>query len=62
MDYDKCKGSVETLCNQIIAAANSVYVKGCDDIAMSNYAQLRGICVSANQIKEIYKKGERNDA
>lgn len=53
---------IEVLCDQIISAANSVYVKGCDDIAMSNFAQLRGICQSAQKIKETVKKGEKEDA
>ena len=53
------KSDIETLCDQIVAAANAVYVRGCDDIAVSNLAQLRGICQAANRIKEI-KKGEKD--
>ena len=53
------KSEIETLCDQIISAANAVYVRGCDDIAVSNLAQLRGICQAANRIKEI-KKGEKD--
>lgn len=53
---------IETLCDQIVAAAMSVYVKGCDDVAMSNIAQLRGICQAAGRIKEISAKGENKDA
>ena len=53
---------IETLCDQIIAAAMSVYVKGCDDVAMSNITQLRGICQAAGRIKEISAKGENKNA
>ena len=53
------KNEIENLCDQIAAAANAVYIKGCDDIAVSNLAQLRGICQAANRIKEI-KKGEKD--
>ncbi len=56
------KEDVVVLCDQIIAAANAVYVKGCDDIAVSNLAQLRGICQAANHIKEISKRGEKDNA
>ena len=56
------KSEIDTLCDQIVAAANAVYVKGCDDIAVSNLAQLRGICQAANRIKEISKKGEKDNA
>lgn len=56
------KSDIETLCDQIITAANAVYVRGCDDIAMSNLAQLRGIWQAANRIKEISKKGEKDNA
>lgn len=52
------KTEIETLCDQIIAAANAVYVKGCDDVAMSNLAQLRGICISADKIKSLSKGGD----
>lgn len=53
---------IETLCDQIIAAAMSVHTKGCDDVAMSNITQLRGICQAAGRIKEISAKGENKDA
>lgn len=53
---------IETLCDQIVAAAMSVYVKGCDDVAMSNITQLRGICQSAARIKELVAKGDDNHA
>ena len=56
------KSEIETLCDQIAAAANAVYVRGCDDIAVSNLAQLRGICQAANRIKEISKKGDKDNA
>lgn len=56
------KNEIESLCDQIAAAVNSVYVKGCDDIAMTNLAQLRGIWQAANRIKEICKKGEKDNA
>lgn len=46
---------IETICDQIIAAAMSVYVKGCDDVAMSNITQLRGICQAAAKIKDLAK-------
>lgn len=52
--------NIETLCDQIIAAAMSVYVKGCDDVAMSNITQLRGICQAAAKIKEIMTKEAQN--
>ena len=52
---------IETLCDQIIAAAMSVYVKGCDDVAMSNITQLRGICQAAAKIKDL-AKGENKNA
>jgi hypothetical protein len=51
---------IETLCDQIIAAAMSVYVKGCDDVAMSNITQLRGICQAAAKIKEVMTKEAQN--
>ena len=54
------KSEIETLCDQIVTAVNAVYIKGCDDIAVSNLAQLRGICQAANRIKEISKKGEKD--
>lgn len=47
---------IETLCDQIVAAAMSVYVKGCDDVAMSNITQLRGICQAAAKIKDLTKE------
>lgn len=48
------------MCDQIIAAAMSVYVKGCDDVAMSNIAQLRGICQAAAKIKDLADKEDKN--
>ena len=53
------KSEIETLCDQIVAAANAVYVKGCDDIAVSNLAQLRGICQAANRIKQLIKEDDK---
>lgn len=52
------KNEIETLCEQIISAANSVYVKGCDDVAMLTIAQLRGIRQSAQRIKQIIKEDD----
>lgn len=49
------KNKIDNLCDQIIAAAMSIHIKGCDDVAMSNLAQLRGICNAAAKIKEIAK-------
>ena len=50
---------IKELCAQIQAAVNAVYTRGCDDVAMSNMAQLRGIHAAAEQIKsEITKKKE----
>lgn len=54
------KNEIETLCDQIAAAVNSVYVKGCDDIAMNNLAQLRGIWQSAQQIKQMIKEVDKD--
>lgn len=54
------KNEIETLCDQIAAAVNSVYVKGCDDIAMSNLAQLRGIWQAAQRIKQLIKEDEKD--
>lgn len=49
---------ITELCNQIQAALNSVYIRGCDDIAMSNLAQLRGIYNAAENIKSEVTKTE----
>ena len=54
------KNEIETLCDQIAAAVNSVYVKGCDDVAMSNLAQLRGIWQSALRIKQLIKEDDKD--
>lgn len=51
---------IEKLCEQIVSGANAVYVKGCDDIAMSNLAQLRGICMSANRIRQLIKEDDKD--
>lgn len=56
------KTEIDKLCDQIISGAMSVYVKGCDDVAMGNIAQLRGICQAAGRIKEISAKGENENA
>lgn len=56
------KTKVEALCDEIISAAMSVHTRGCDDVAMSNLAQLRGICQAAAQIKEIVKGEDKNHA
>lgn len=54
---------IKELCNQIEAAVNSVYIRGCDDIAMSNLAQLRGIYNAAERIKsEVNGKEEKRNA
>lgn len=53
---------IENLCDQIVKAANAVIFKGCDDISMHNLAQLRGICMSANKIKDIVEKGGDDNA
>lgn len=54
---------IEELCRQIEQAVNSVYVKGCDDVALSNMAQLRGIHNAVSQIRaEMNKKGEKDHA
>lgn len=53
---------IKTLCDQIIAAAMSVYVKGCDDVAMSNITQLRGICQAAAKIKDLADKEDKHNA
>ncbi len=54
---------ITELCNQIEAAVNAVYIRGCDDIAMSNLAQLRGIYNAAEQIKtEVSVKEEKQNA
>ena len=51
---------IKSLCNQIIAAAMSVHTKGCDDVAMSNLVQLRGICEAAAMIKDLADKEDHN--
>ena len=56
------ESEISMLCDQIIAAAMSVHTKGCDDVAMSNMAQIRGICQSAAKIKELVKKGDNGNA
>ncbi len=54
---------ITEICNQIEAAVNSVYIRGCDDIAMNNIAQLRGIYNAAEQIKtEVSGKEEKSNA
>ena len=54
---------VTELCNQIEAAVNAVYIRGCDDIAMNNLAQLRGIYNATEQIKnEVSGKEEKRNA
>ena len=53
---------IRMLCNNIISAAMSIHTKGCDDVAMSNIAQLRGICQSAEKIKDIVEKGDKQSA
>lgn len=52
---------IKTLCNQIIAAAMAVHTRGCDDVAMSNMAQLRGICEAAAKIKDLVDKEEKHN-
>lgn len=52
---------IKIMCDQIIAAAMSVYVKGCDDVAMNNITQLRGICQTAAKIKDLADKEDKND-
>lgn len=54
------KDEVKALCDQITTAVNSVYVKGCDDIAMNNLAQLRGIWQSAQRIKQLMKEVDKD--
>lgn len=54
------KDQILKLCEQIIAAVNSVYTKGCDDVAMNNVAQLRGIWQSANKIERLIKEEDNN--
>lgn len=51
---------IRMLCNNIISAAMSIHTKGCDDVALSNITQLRGICQSAAKIKELANKEDHN--
>lgn len=53
---------IKTLCNQIIAAAMAVHTRGCDDVAMSNITQLRGICEAAARIKDLADKEDKTHA
>lgn len=52
------KEEIQKRLAQIEAAVNAVYIKGCDDIAMSNLAQLRGIWQSVQVIKELIKEDD----
>lgn len=47
---------IANCCDQIVSAAMSVYIKGCDDVAISSMAQLRGICAAADRIKSMIKE------
>lgn len=58
---DEYKAIVDC-CDQIVSAAMSVYVKGCDDIAVSTMVQLRGICAAADRIKSMVKKEDKPSA
>lgn len=55
------KDEIVSICNQIESAVMHIYVQGCDDIAMNNITQLRGILMGIRKIKEnIIKEGEDN--
>ena len=58
--WGKNMDEIKTLCNQIIAAAMAVHTRGCDDVAMSNITQLRGICEAAARIKDLADKEDKN--
>ena len=46
--------------SQIEAAVNAVYVRGCDDVSLSNMAQLRGIWQSVQRIKQLMKEEDKD--
>ena len=56
------KNFILTELNHIEAAAQSVYIKGCDDVARSNLAQLIGICNAVRAVREELAKGEETNA
>lgn len=45
--------------SQIEAAVNAIYVRGCDDVALSNMAQLRGVWQSVQRIKQMMKEEDK---
>lgn len=51
---------IMSICNQIESAVMHVYVQGCDDIAMNNITQLRGILMGIRKIKDLIKEGDGN--
>lgn len=53
---------INALLNQIVSAANSVYIRGCDGIAQNNMAQLVGICQTVEKLRTLLEKGDKTNA